>query len=463
MMKVLLINISLRPNSEKVIFPVGIGYIATAIHNAGYDLKILDLDAHRLSDVEIDEYFRTTDFDVAAMGCIVTGYRYVKKYSRMIKRYKDVPIIVGNSVASSIPYILMNCTQADVGVLGEGDNTIVELLNAIEKNISLETVDGIFFRKDGDVVFTRNRELIKNLDNLPFVNYDLFDIDTYLDKGRYNISEPYPLPFDDLVYMPVNMARGCIFSCNFCYHVFRGQKYRYRSADNIAEEIKMLKQKYHVNYIHFADELSIFSKERANDLADCFIENNLDVYWCGDCRAGLFTMDDYNLVLKLKEAGCVSLGFSLESGNNNLLDAMNKHMDVASWISQVKVLQRAGVGITTSLVIGYPDETLETIQNTFDVCYDCDIYPSSGYLLPQPMTPVYDYAIRNRIICDEEKYLLSIGDRQDFSVNFTFLSQRDVEDLVVKNLSRINKKIGLNLDDSQLVKTGHYRAKKSRG
>src|SRR5271157_5292790 len=132
--KVLLLNISLRPTSDKCIFPIGLGYIATAIYNAGFEMEILDLDVHRMSDEEFEEYIQNADFNVAAMGCIVTGYRFVKKYCEIIKRNKDVPIIVGNSVATSIPYILMEKTKVDIGVIGEGDITIVELLNTIKNN-----------------------------------------------------------------------------------------------------------------------------------------------------------------------------------------------------------------------------------------------------------------------------------------------------------------------------------------
>src|SRR3989338_5370387 len=119
-MKILLINICLRPNSRKIIFPIGFGYIATAVKKAGFNFEILDLDALRLSDEEIEGYIKKTNFDVAAFGCMVTGYKYVKKLAEIIKKHKEVPIIVGNSVASSIPEILLEKTKADIGVRGEG-------------------------------------------------------------------------------------------------------------------------------------------------------------------------------------------------------------------------------------------------------------------------------------------------------------------------------------------------------
>jgi len=458
-LNVLIINISLRPESEKILFPIGLGYIATAVYNAGFELEILDLDALRLSDNKVEEAINKMDFDVVAMGVIVTGYKYVKKLCSMIKKYKDVPIIIGNSVATSIPEILMEKTEADIGVMNEGDITIIELLKAIENNTPLEDVKGIFFKKNEKVVFTSPRELIADLDSLPFINYELFDMNVYLDRCRYNVTEPYPMEFSKIRAFPINTARGCPYNCTFCYHVFKNKKYRYRSVENIGKEIIFLKNKYSINYVQFYDELSLFSKQRVREIADFFIDNKIDVFWTADCRAGLFGKDDLDLELakKLHKAGCLCLGYSLESGDENILSSMNKHMSVEDFVIQTHVLQKSGIVPTTSLVIGFPEESPETLKKTFDVCYQADIYPSTGYLLPQPGTPIYEYAVKSGKIDNEEAYLLKMNDRQDFTVNLTQMAQKEIEDIVIINLDRISKKLKLNLNKENLIKTGHYK------
>jgi len=458
--KVLLINISLRPKRELKIFPIGLGYIATAINNAGFNLEILDLDNLRLSDIEVEEFIKNADFNVVAMGCIVTGYKFVKKISEIIKKYKDVPIIVGNSVASSIPHIIMNKTKVDIGVVGEGDRTIIEILEALRDDKSLDEVKGIFYKKNDNIVFTPPREIIQNLDDLPFIKYDLFDIDSYLEKGKYQIPEPYPIEFEKIKAIPVNTARGCPFKCSFCFHVFRNEKYRTRSIEHISQEIKFLIEKYGVNYVLFSDELTLFSKKRAHQLADYIISNKLDFFWIADCRAGLFREEDIDLALKLKKSGCVALGYSLESADEAILAEMNKKITVKDFIIQTRVLKKAGIYTSTSLVIGYPQETPETLQKTFDVCYDEHIYPSAGYLLPQPGTPIYDYALEIGKIKDEEKYLLKMNDRQDFQINLTNMNQEDIESIVKMNLKKISEKLNLNLEEEKLIKSGHYRQEK---
>ncbi|MDD2731841.1 MAG: radical SAM protein [Candidatus Pacebacteria bacterium] len=458
-MKSLIINICLRPNSEKTIFPIGLGYIATAVSRAGFNFEILDLDAKRLSDEEIERYIKEADFDVVLMGCIVTGYKYVKKLSELIKRYKEVPIIAGNSVATSIPETLLEKTKVDIAVIGEGDITIVELLKALETRASLEKVKGIAFLKDKEVFFTPERGLISDIDTLPFIDYALFDINTYLRGCRYNITEPYPVPFDSLRALPINTARGCPYNCTFCYHVFKNKRYRTRSIENIVEEIKLLRERYGINYVQFFDELTLFSKEQTSQFADYILKENLGIFWSADCRAGLFSENDIDLAIKLKESGCMTLGYSLESADKEILKAMNKNISVSDFIVQSKVLKKAGIYPNTSLVIGYPNETEETIKKTFDCCYENDIYPSAGYLLPQPGTPMYDYAKSAGKISDEEDYLMKMGDRQDFRINLTSMDQDKIEGLVKYHLKRISEKMKLGLNDENLIKTGHYRQK----
>jgi radical SAM superfamily enzyme YgiQ (UPF0313 family) len=409
-------------------------------------LEILDIDANRYSDQEVETLIKEKDFDVVAMGCIVTGFRIIKKITSVIKKYKNVPVIVGNSVASSITPMLLNRTQTDIAVIGEGDVTIVELLNSIEKNGDLKDISGLAFKEKGEIIFTPKREVLKNIDELPFINWELFDINTYIEKSKVYINEPYPVPYDQVRSLPINTARGCAFKCTFCYHVFIKDKYRVRSPKSICDEISFLKEKYEINYINFFDELTFYSKKQCEEFVDTLLKYDLNIAWKASTRGNLLGLEDLELAKKLKKSGCIGLGYSLESANADILKAMNKKMDVKDFIAQTKVL-------------GYPQETEQSLKETFDVCYDADIYPSSGYLLPLPGTPMYDYAVKTGKIEDEEDFLMHMGDRQDFSINLTNMEYKRIEEIVTKNLKRISDKLGLGLDDSKLIKTGHYRAK----
>ena len=117
------------------------------------------------------------------------------------------------------------------------------------------------------------------------------------------------------------------------------------------------------------------------------------------------------------------------------------------------MLDSAGIKTFTSIVLGYPEETLETIRETFRVCAEANIYPSVGYLLPQPGTPMYDYAIQKRIIKNEEEYLLNMGDRQDFTINLTTMDTKEFQNEVTKQCEMLSKRLKLDLSKDDLIKT----------
>jgi len=450
-MKTLLINISLRPNSEQLYLPIGLGYIATAIEKAGFDFDILDIDGNRYSDMEIENYLAGHNYDAIAFGCIVTGYKKIKYISHLIKKYQTCPIICGNSVASSIPEILLHNTEVDIAVIGEGDLTIIELLKAIEENKSIENIDGIAFLKNNKVRYTNPRKPIENLDDIPFINWDLFDIETYITKMQ--VREPKP---EGIIRpMVLNTARGCPYKCTFCYHCFKNYKYRVRSPESICKEIKLLKNKYGINYVSFFDDLTFYSANQCEKFVDTIIEENLGIYWTGSCTANLFKEKHLNIIQKMKASGCVAVGFALESADKNILKDMNKPITVDNFNQQTKLFHKSGIPTSTSLVIGYPKETKETLKKTFDCCYKNGLYPSVGYILPQPGSPIYNYAIKKKLIRSEEEYLLSIGDRQDFSINFTDMKQEEIEGIVKNHLMRISNKLNLRFEDPIKIGVEH--------
>jgi len=461
-MKVLAINVCLRPSIDYIMFPIGLAYVASAIQRAGHDIHLVDLDAHRRSDSELRALLKEGDFVVAAFGCIVTGYRIVKDLSKTVRdARKDAVIVAGNSVADSIPELLLSRTEVDIAVLGEGDVTIVELLDALENSRPLDNVRGICFKKNGMISCTPRREAIKDIDSIPSPNWELFDVESYVRRGIGAVPEPYPMPRDQIRPFWINTARGCPFNCSFCYHVFKKDGYRFRSPESILREIRALQEEYRINYFAFNDELTFFSKHQAEEFVDRLLESGLEFYWNADIRANLFTEGDLKLLEKIKESGCVGFGYSLESADAHILESMNKHIEVDHFVRQAKALEKAGLASWTSLVLGYPDENPETLKRTFGVCYDLNIYPSSGYLLPQPGTPMYALAKKKGLIADDEEYLLRIGDRQDFTLNFTKMSDEEFQGEVKKHLKRIADKLGLALAEGKLLKTGHYRSKES--
>jgi radical SAM superfamily enzyme YgiQ (UPF0313 family) len=463
-MKILVINVSLRSQSPVKLFPIGLGYITTSLKNAGYSFDLLDIDAKRLSPGEVDDFLKKHKYDVICAGCIVTGYKIIKDLALRIKKHHpDTIFIVGNSVASSIVDILLTKTGVDIAVIGEGDLTIVELMNTIKNNRDLHEVKGICFKLNNSIIKNPPRPPIKDISNLPFIDFSSWDVETYIDSSKKDVCEPLPIPREEIRALPVSTARGCIGRCTFCYHVFKDYPYRRRSAESIVAEIKSMIDKYSLNYIQLWDDLTFFSKEQVRSITDKIIDTDLKFYWVATCRANLFdSEDDYPLMQKLKDAGCIGLGYSLESSDTEILKAMNKRTTVEQFSRQTKLLQHEGIPTLTSLVFGYPQETPETIKKTFDCCIENKVYPSSGYLLPQPGSVMYSYAKDNQFITDEEEYLLKLGDRQDLRLNMTSMSDEEFRKCVVQGLERCNAELNVGLSSEQLIKSQYFRASKKK-
>jgi len=464
-MNILVINVSLRPYSPLKLFPIGLGYIATSMKNAGFPFDLLDIDAHRYSDEEVERRIRRKRYDVVCLGCIVTGYKIVKSLASLVKTcHPRATIIAGNSVATSIVDTLLSRTKVDIAVLSEGDETIVDLLRTLSTSEPLEQVRGICFSRNGEVVRTPHRPLIKDISTLPFIDYSIFDLDAYLEASKLAVNDPLPMPRDEVRALPINTARGCVADCSFCYHVFKRMSYRYRSPDSIVTEVKQLIGKYGINNLLLWDELTFFSKKQTLAFVEKIIEENVRIYWVGSCRGNLFSEeDDLEIMEKMKRAGCIGMGYSLESADPSILKAMGKNMTVEQFSRQSDLLHRAGIPVTTSLVFGFPQETHETIRRTFDCCMENRIYPSAGYLLPQPGSRMYEYAVERGFITDEEDFLLRMGDRQDLRLNMTRMTDEEFEAHVLEGLRRCNEALGVGLQDEQLVKTQYYRSPVGKG
>ncbi len=453
-MNIAIIIPCLRPYMNKAYFPTGIAYVASAMQKAGYSFDIFDIEAHRHTDEQLRKLLLQKPYDVIATGTLVSGYKYVKKITAIARETNPRALIIaGNSVASSIPEFLIQNTAVDIAVKGEGEEVMLELLDAFCKGRSFREVKGIVFKEKKQIVDTGQAEPIRNISILEPPKWDLFDMELYLSKSFQDVPEPYPIPKEEIRAFVVNTARGCPFRCTFCYHVFQYTGYRRRSVASILNEIALLKDKYGINYVNFFDELTFSNKKQVQEFVSGVANSGLRFFWNADIRSDLFTEKDLDLLQAVKNSGCLSFGYSLESGSPAILKSMQKKLKVEDFKRQKIALDLAGITSFTSIVLGYPEETLATLKQTFDVCHDLDIYPSTGYLLPQPGTPMFDIAKAKGFADDFEDYLMRMGDRQDLRFNLTDIPDDLFQQEVARHLKRINQKIGLGLREDQLVKT----------
>lgn len=465
-MRMVIVNPSLRLGSKTKIPPVGIASVYTYITHHGFDVELLDIDIDDLANERVEAFFENNTFDVVMTGSIVTHYKWMKWFTKMVKRTNpNATVIVGNSVGGSAPEVFLRNSGADITVYGEGEETALELLQRITKGQSWKDVKSICYIDDtGKFVKTEKRKACK-VDELPMLNWDLFDIQKYFDRTDHQTAEG--LIFDESNpprVMPVPTARGCAFKCSFCHYVFWDDPYRHRSPESVIAEIRRNKEKYGATYINFWDDLSFSAIAQAERFVDALLEADLKVNWSAAIRADLLGQKDKHpyerrrrVAEKFKEAGCLNVGFSLESGSPEILQMMNKRITPDYFVEQVALMKEVGITVGTSVVFGYPIENRETINQTFDLCLKVGLYPSIGFLMPLPYTGMYEYGKTNGFITDEDKYLDAITERQDITLNMTKYSDQEIMDMIKEGAMRLNKELELGLNEDRLIRTGGYR------
>ena len=462
----LFVNPSLRLNHHYKMLPVGLGMVMTYVSNNAYEFDLLDIDIDNLDDTYVENYISKNKYDIILFGTIVTHYKWVKWFCKMIKSYhENTKIIVGNSVSGSCIDVFMKNVEADYAVIGEGEITLIELLNTLRTNQDPSHLEGIAYRKDGTYFVNPKRKALKKIDDFPMINLDLFDVEKYrkMKTSLIDNEDEKDMSF------PLNTARGCAFRCSFCHFVFWNDPYRHRSPDSILDEVERNISKYNTNTISFWDDLSFAGLKQVEALCKRILERKIEFRWSCATRTDLFGRPDRSLKKReyiakmMKDAGCYSTGFSLESANDEILKMMNKKVEKEYFGEHVNILKKAGIKTFTSLVFGYPIETKETIKETFDMCEKHHLYPSIGYLLPLPYTGMYDYALKNGHIVDEDKFLDSITERQNLCINMTKMTSEEILQEITKGAKRLNINLDLKLDESKLVKTGGYKTVNDAG
>ena len=412
-------------------FPTGHAYIASVLMKAGHEVEVYSQDIHHYPDEHLTNYLNKNKFDFVSVS-IVGGYYQYKKLlniSNAINKSKNrsnFRFIIGGHMASPEPEYFLKKTQADVIVIGEGEVTVVELVNAVMNKSCLRNIDGIAYRLGEFTYVNRRRELIKDIDSIPMPAYHLFDINSYR-----LLRMPHCTSTDFV--MPMISGRGCTFKCTFCYRMDKG--FRPRSSASIIREIKYLQRTYGITYIAFSDELLMSSEKRTIDLCNTFIEEGLNIKWDANGRLNYATPE----VLKLmKEAGCVFINYGIEAFDDNVLKTMNKKLTVKQITIGIENTLNAGISPGINIIWGNLGDTEYTLKKGVDFLLKYDdgsqlrtIRPVSPY----PGCELYYYAIKKGLLKDVEDFYKHKHVNSDLlSVNFTNIS----DDVFHKELFKAN-------------------------
>lgn len=413
-------------------FPQGSGYIAAALREAGCYVEIYNNDVHHYQAQHLTEYLDKNKFDVVGVGVIAGYWQYKKllEISEAINNSKNRPFyILGAHGPSPEPEYFIKKTAADVIVIGEGEITVVELLDAFGNHKPLSPIRGIAYRNGDKVVINARRPLIEDVDSIPYPAYELFPMEYYR-----LMRSPHASVSDFL--LPIVSGRGCKFTCNFCYRMDEG--FRPRSNENIIEEIKFLKKEYGITYIVFSDELLMSSEIRTKSFCEDMIRAGLDIKWCCSGRLNYAKPD----VLKLmKKSGCVFINYGIEALDDDILRNMNKSLTVSMITRGIESTLEAGISPGYNVIFGNIGENKTTLNKGVEFLLKYDdgsqlrtIRP----VTPYPGSPLYYYAIKNGFLKDCEDFYENKHVNSDLlSVNFTDMSDDEFNKSLFEANSRL--------------------------
>lgn len=274
--------------------------------------------------------------------------------------------------------------------------------------------------------------------------YDLFDM-TYYTMMRFpniKVNERS---------IPILSGRGCTFACNFCYRMDKG--FRPRSSKSIIDEIKYVKQMYHVSYIGFSDELLMSSKQRTIELCEAFLEANLNIRW--ECN-GRLNYADKSVLQKMKDAGCVFINYGIESLDNNTLKVMHKGLTKDMIVRGVENTLEIGISPGLNIIYGNIDEPLSAIDDAVEFLLKYDDHAQLRTIrpvTPYPGTELFQYAIEQGLVKDVEDFYENKHLNSDLlSVNFTQYSDEEIyEKLYEANMRLISKYVDVNKENMEKV------------
>ena len=375
-MDVVLINSPVEKVVEEYDAPpyphIGLAYLATYARKKGISCKVIDckfekIDLQRLLSRLNVSHRETAIFGFTAMTHEISR---VMITAREIKKIAPNSIIIlGGAHITALPeQTLQEFNTIDIGIISEGEVTFVETVRCLLNGKPLHSIDGVVYRDNGNIKYNKKIQWISNLDEIGYPDWTLFP------KSRE---------------YPINIGRGCPVPCIFCMRAL-GDKSRFRSAENIIEELTVLKTQFHPDMVHFFGDDFCADKELTHKILDGMIRSNLNFKW----RAGMrVSKIDQNILKKMKSAGCEHFEIGVESGNKEVLKTIKKGISLEQVQNVIRMAKEVNLDCWCYFILGHPNETWKTAMDTIN--FLCKINPANaaiGIMVPYPGTQIWEMA-----------------------------------------------------------------------
>ena len=300
-------------------------------------------------------------------------------------------VIFGGPHCSHEPQFILNDSNVDLMVSGEGDLTIVELIDTLEEGKDVVGVPGIAYKKNGSYLRTAERPVIRDLDTID-QEYDLINLERYF---NFQSSMDFFPVFRNKRFIPLVTSRGCPFKCTYCHDIF-DKSIQYRSPEAVVNEIEYLIKVYGIREFHIVDDVFNVNMKRAKIVLDAIIERNLSIHisFPNGLRADFF---DDELIDKMQRAGVYRMALGIESGSQRIQDMIKKDLDINIIYDVVEKLTSARMSVHGFFMLGFPSETREEMKETIDFACDLGLTTANfSLVIPNPGTDLRQTFIESR-------------------------------------------------------------------
>ncbi len=358
--------------------PNGLLYIAAVLEAHDCRVKVLDGLRQFMTAEDVLRQVEAFRPDLIGLTLATIAFHRAVALARMIKdRRPETPIVVGGpDVSARLADYQAHLPDypLDLAVYGEGEDTVVELVDALRDGGDLGSIAGLIHQVDGRAVVNPPRAFHNDLDNLPLpARHLLPDLQGY----RPNLLTYKRRPWTTMI-----TSRGCPNQCTFCDRSLFGQRYRARSAQNVFDEMKHLSEQFGIREISFMDDTFTIRRRRVARLCDLLIDSGMDLTWMCFARANNLTRE---LLAKMRLAGCWMISLGIESGDAGILEVIKKGIDLDQVRRVCRWANQLGIAIRGLFMLGLPTETKQSIQRTIDFARGLNLYTADfciTYLLP---------------------------------------------------------------------------------
>ena len=370
--------------------PIGLAYISETLKKHKIASRVVD--ACTLSWKNVEGILKYYNPSIVGIPCWTIERNQTFKLADLVaKTLPHAKIIVGGHHATSFPEHMFKMAKADAVVMGEGEETTVELVKALLERKSLSPIKGIAFRENENIVINEPREFISDMDSIPFPSYEEFDFKDYL--GFPELKEKAAA---------LITSRGCIYNCIFCSATkFWKQEWRARSSKNVLREVESLYKNSSIRAFMFFDDNFTVDKKRVIDICQGILEKGMQIKWVACSHVNKI---DSELLSWMRKAGCYRIDYGVESGSPKVLRNIRKGQTVETIRRVFRETHEAGIKPRAYLMVGNPGEDETTIKQTISLVKDIKPYDTfSGQILwVLPDTEIYELAKEKELVCDDD-------------------------------------------------------------